>query len=274
MLTIMAEVPASEVAAAARALMLAGRWAQARDLLDRTAPADDDERAVLAVAAAEVCVDQDFWCKTDNGSSSLSRASAAAVAGPAAFDVGFIRLKRDYAVELSGVVSAEGGPSWGPSGRDPAVLDDLATRAAALRERAPDAARRAGAAFYAGLIADNLRGEAAGGQAAYSDALRLGEEAGDELIMSYALRHLGYLASQAGDATAGREMLQRSMELRQRAGCLPLVLAQQLALAELAHDGGDTAWAGVVAGQVRTWAAQAFSGTWLVPATESLLASL
>src|SRR5581483_3693733 len=93
--------------------------------------------------------------------------------------------------------------------------------------------RRARAAFYAGLIDELLRGDPAAARLAYAEALRLGEQAGDELIMSYACRHLGFHMVADGDEDQGRELLRRSLELRQRLGCVPLVLAQQLALAEV-----------------------------------------
>src|ERR1700722_13388105 len=64
----MAEIPAQPLAAAARDLMLAGRWDQATVLLSSGSGANDAERAVLAVAEAEVAVDQDFWCRTGRGS--------------------------------------------------------------------------------------------------------------------------------------------------------------------------------------------------------------
>jgi hypothetical protein len=57
--------------------MLAGRWDQATELLDGATGAGDAERAVLAVAAAEVAVDRDFWLRTDGGGPALERASAA-----------------------------------------------------------------------------------------------------------------------------------------------------------------------------------------------------
>jgi hypothetical protein len=61
------------------------------------------------------------------------------------------------------------------------------------------------------------------------------------------------------------------MELRQRVGCVPHVLAQQLALAEVAVRGtGDVVWAKTIADQVLTWA-RAFGDTWLVPAAETVL---
>jgi tetratricopeptide (TPR) repeat protein len=255
MMPIMTEIAAAPLAAAARALMLAGRWAQAASLLESAAPADEAERAVLAVAAAEVAVDQDFWLRTDCGPTALTRA-ASMLTGD--FDLEFLRLKHEYASELFG------------SAGDPSVASRLADRAAALRDSAPDPVRRANAAFYQGVIADNLRGDTSGARASFEEALRLGEEAGDELVTSYALRHLGYLVWQAGDVAAGREMLRRSLELRARVGCVPHVLAQQLALAELARDTGDAAWARTVAGEVRSWAS-AFDGTWLIPAADGLL---
>src|SRR5215469_6115792 len=246
----MAQVPATALIAAARALMLAGRWNEATLLLEGAAPADAAERAMLAVTAAEVAVDQDFWTRTSCGSSALIRASEAVAGntGTIAFDLEFTRLRHDYGAELF-------GPDGGilpPDGRDPAVADALASRAAALRNGAPDASRRAGVTFYAGLIAEALRG---------------GEEAGDELIMSYALREFGYLSAEAGDTDRARGLLERSMDLRQRVGCVPHVLAQQLALAQLARDSGNLTWARTVAELVRTWA-RAFGDSWLVQGAE------
>ncbi|HEX6522324.1 MAG TPA: hypothetical protein VF070_20305 [Streptosporangiaceae bacterium] len=266
----MAELSAADIAGAARALMLAGRWRLAAELLDRAVPADEGERAVLAVADAEAAVDQDFWERTGGGSTALDRATAAVGRdqGVLAFDLEFIRLKHDYASELFG--AGDGEPSWGPDGRDRVVAERLSSRAEALRDGAPDASRRANAAFYAGVIAENLRGDSAAGRACFQEALRCGEEAGDGLIVSYALRHLGYQEAEHGDRARARDMLQRSMELRQSAGCVPLVLAQQFALAELAMNTGDVAWARTAADLVRTWA-RALGDTWLGPAAESLL---
>lgn len=248
----MAEIAAQPLAAAARALMLAGRWAQAVSLLAAAASESDAERAVLAVAEAEVAVDHDFWCRTDGGSSALSRATAA-VAGAAddpelAFDVEFLQLRHDYGEELFG---RDGAPAFGPSGRDAAVISDLAARADRLRGAAPDRGRGAAATFYAGLIADNLRGDGEEGRSLFAAAL---EAAQDDLTESEALRHLGYHAGEAGDAEQARQMGERSVELRQRAGAVPYVLSQQLLLARLARDAGDPDEARAVAGQVRRWA--------------------
>ena len=64
----MAEIDVRPLTAAARALMLAGRWAQAAGLLEDVTEAGPADQAVLAVAQAEVATDSDFWCRTDLGS--------------------------------------------------------------------------------------------------------------------------------------------------------------------------------------------------------------
>jgi hypothetical protein len=79
--------------------MLAGRWAQAAGLLDEAMAGGPGERAALAVTGAEVAVDQDFWCRTDLGSSALRQASAVVAEAPrdrsADFDLELLRLKHD-----------------------------------------------------------------------------------------------------------------------------------------------------------------------------------
>jgi tetratricopeptide (TPR) repeat protein len=251
----MAEIAADELAAAARALTLAGRWAQAASLLSAAASGSDAERAVLAVAEAEVAVDQDFWCRTDRGSSALPRACAAVAGAHAdpvlAFDLEFLQLRHDYADELIG---PDGLPRFGPSGRDAEVIEELAARADRLRAAPPDRGRGAAATFYAGLIADNLRGDAAAARSAFAAALAEAEEAGDDLTVSEALRHLGDHADEAGQAAQARQMWERSAELRQRAGAVPYALSQQLLLAGLARDTGHLDEARAVANQVRRWA--------------------
>jgi len=248
-----ADIAVGQLAAAARALMLGGRWVQATALLSAAADADGAERAVLAVAEAEVAVDHDFWCRTGRGSSALDRATAAVADAPAdavlAFDLEFLRLRHDYAEELFG----PGGrtPRFGPAGRDTAVIEDLAARAGRLRDTAPDRGRGAAATFYAGLITDNLRGDGAAARSAFAAAL---ETADDDLTVSEALRHLGYHAAEAGQADQARQMWERSAELRQRAGAVPYALSQQLMLAGLARDTGDLAGARAVAGEVGRWA--------------------
>lgn len=61
-------------------------------------------------------------------------------------------------------------------------------------------------------------------------------------------------AQAAGDLDAARQQWERSAGLAQQAGWLPLVLAQQALLAELAAARGDTAGARMLAREVGRWA--------------------
>jgi tetratricopeptide (TPR) repeat protein len=168
-----------------------------------------------------------------------------------AYELEFTRLRHDYAEALFGPGSV---PRFGPDGRDAAVIDDLGARAERLRAAAPDRARGAAATFYAGLIADNLRGDGAAARTAFAAALSAAEQAGDDLTVSEALRHLGYHHGEAGDTEQARQMWERSAELREGAGAVPFALSQQLLLAGLARDTGNPDQARAVAGQVRRWA--------------------
>jgi hypothetical protein len=251
----MVEITAGQLAAAAQSLMHAGQWARASDLLGAATAADAGERAVLAVTSAEVCVDRDFWCLTATGDAALSR-TAEAVAEVAtgddalSWDLDLQYLRHDY----FGQLQTADGPRFGPEGRDPAVIEDLAARARRLRDLAPDGGRKATATFYAGLVEDNLRGDGVAGESLFAEALIAAEEADEELAASEALRHLGYWTGQHGDLGLARQQWERSTRLRQRAGAVPYVLAQFLLLAGLARDSGDVAKARTLASEVRSWA--------------------
>jgi hypothetical protein len=254
----MLQIPAGQVIGAARALMLAGRWALAGQLLGAASPGTPAERAAVSVAKATIAVDADFWHRTASAGAAVAEAisSVTDAAGPEAeltvlrYDLDMLELQRAYFAELFG----PDGPEAGSSGRDPAAADEIATRARHLRETAPDQRRRGSAAFWAGVIDDNLRGDAASARTLFSEAVAAGEETGDDLLTAYGLRHLGYASDQAGDPALARQQWQRATELRQRAGCVPLTLAQQLLIAEAAvKDDPGTALA--VAAEVRQWAA-------------------
>jgi hypothetical protein len=254
----MSEIAAARLAGVARALAHAGQWPRALELLATVGPDGEAERAVLAVAAAEVSVDHDFWCGTEGAAAHLAHAAesvgAAATAGAAhgtlPWELDLIRLRHDYYTELIG----PDGPRFGPEGRDARVAEDLAARAGRLRQAAPDGGRAALAMFLAGLIADNLRADPATAQALFAEALAAAKRAGDVMTESEALRHLGYWASQRGDTATARQQWERSAELRQEAGAVPYVLSQYLLLAELARDAGQEVRARTLAEAAGRWA--------------------
>jgi hypothetical protein len=249
-----AGIPVGEVIAAALELARGGRWRRAARLLDATAAPGGQARALLALAAAQVALDSDWFAATSVAAGRLetaARACAATDLDPGSrWDLAFLWLRQGYFQHLH----TAGRFVPGPAGKDPEALADLQRRACDLREQAPDDTRRGWAEMYLGLIADNLCGERDTAPAHYQAALRAGAS-GDDLLAREALRHLGdhdhghadyHLASQRwGEATA----------LGARAGAVPGTLSQQMLLAVLARDTGDEAGAAALAREVARWAA-------------------
>jgi hypothetical protein len=246
---------AAPVLAAARALILAGRWEVADELLVSARAADPAGRAEVAVARAQVAVELRQWRGTGDPAAALDAATALIAAGGSpqtAFDLELLRLFSDYWAELM----PGGGvpPHFGPAGRDPRVLDELRDRAARLAAAAPGGRRTARAAFCAGLIADNLRAGPDRAGPLFAQSLAACRPGADDDYAAEALRHLGGCAQEAGDLTLARQHWERSAELAQRAGWLPMVLAQFALLAGLARDTGGHTEAGVLARETHRWA--------------------
>ncbi|MFC5268644.1 hypothetical protein ACFPJ1_41620 [Kribbella qitaiheensis] len=269
----MAEIALSPVLESSTALMRAGRWSTATTLLQAVTPATPAERLAIAAALAEVAVDQDFAQQTTNADHALAVLEEALAGSPDAifgWDLDFLRLREDYGTAL-----LTGGEEVQSGTDDRVPAEDLAKRADAeapakradaealakrveqLRDTAPDDARAGHAAFYAGVIADNLRELPADAFAAYTSALVLGERSGDDLLVSLALRHLGDHAHTAGNLSLARTQWERSTELRQKVGHLLGTLAQQTLLAVLAKDEGNPSASAALATEVNRWSRQA-----------------
>ncbi|MEV4262935.1 hypothetical protein [Kribbella sp. NPDC049584] len=233
----MTQLAAVDVVTAATHLMRAGQWSAATELLNAAEPDDPAEHLALALARAEVATDQDFAQQTNHAPAAIAAADALA---PQSWDLAMMRLRKDYSIALFGS-RADG---------------QLAERARQLIADAPDDARRGAVTFYAGVMADNLYSRPEEAFAHYTTAYQLGEKAGDELLMSLALRHLGDHAHTAGDLALARQLWERSTELRQKVGHLLGALAQQTLLAVLLRDEGDTAGSQALAAEVNRWATQ------------------
>jgi tetratricopeptide (TPR) repeat protein len=257
----MAQLAIAELTAAGTALMRAGCWDAARQLLQAGKTDDPDEKLQLILAEAEAAVDQDFWQGTAHSSATLSALQDAIAQAPDAtvqWDLEMLQLRKDYSTAL---FSAD---------RQPADADALVQRAERLRDTAPDDSRAGSVAFYAGLIADQLRGLPAVAFAHYTAALELAEQSGDEFLASLALRHLGDHAHTAGDLVLARTQWERSTELRQKIGHLLGALAQQALLAVLIRDEGDRPGAIALATEVNRWARQ-LQLVWLDSQTSEFL---
>src|SRR6202012_2538854 len=172
-------------------------------------------KAEVALARAQLAVEVHQWQGAGDPAAALDTAAARTGdrADPGlAFDLALLRLFSDYWAEL---VPGDGRPPFfGPEGRDPAVLDELDRRAGHLAATASDARRRARAAFYAGIIADNLRAEPERAEDLFTQALAACRPGADDDYAAEALRHLGGCAQAAGDLTLARERWERSAPLR------------------------------------------------------------
>jgi hypothetical protein len=249
-----AGIGVDEVIAAARELAQAGRWGRAASLLDATTATGARARALLALAAAGVALESDWFGETSASAGRLNTAAevcAAADLDPGSrWDLAFLRLRHDYYDQLRG----PDGFRAGPEGKDPDALADIRSRAGELRGLAPDELRRGWAEMYLGLIADNLYGERDPAPAHYQAALRAGES-GDDLLAREALRHLGDHDHDRGDAELALDRWSRATALGARAGLVPGTLSQQMLLAVLARDAGDDSGAAALAREIARWAA-------------------
>ena len=242
----MAEIEVQTVVTAARQLTLAGQWGVARALLEATRVVEPAEARSVALALAEVAVDEDFARQTQHGERALSELGRALEALPEAtvrWDAGLLGLRSEYAPALFG--------------RRTELGEVLVAHALTLRDTAPDDRRAGMAAFYAGVITDNLLSDSDTAFLHYTEALKLGENAHDDLVISLALRHLGDHAHAAGDLEIARAQWERSTQLRQKIGHLLGTLAQQTLLCVLLKDEGDEAGSRALATEVHRWAGQA-----------------
>jgi hypothetical protein len=244
-----------EIIAAATALTWAAQWDTARALLASAQATAADSLAAtarrLALAAAATAVHHDF--RTGGARwAPAALADAEVVADPTdRWTLDFLTLQHEYGCELIG---SDGEPTFGPDGRDPARAAALAGRAEVLLGSAPDVASAGWAAFYRGLIADNLIGDRNGAPPWLAQALEAAEQAGDDYLAGEALRHLGDHDEEAGRLTQARARWERSAEVWARTGNLTGVLAQQLLLAQLAITEGRPATGTALAQEVSRWA--------------------
>jgi tetratricopeptide (TPR) repeat protein len=252
-LTARAPVAVDEIIVATTALSWTARWDIARRLLAsaQTTGLDDATLWRLALAAATTAVHHDFRTAGPRWAPAAI-AAAEAIADPdRRWGLDLLELQHEYGTEL---IRPDGQAVFGPDGHDPARLAALAAQAEALMRSAPDVAGAGWAAFYRGLIADNLIGDRDGAPAWFSQALEAAGQADDGYLAGEALRHLGDHDEEAGDLERARARWERSAELWARIGNMTGVLAQQLLLAELAVTEGKAPAGMAIATEVSRWA--------------------
>jgi len=241
------------IIAAATALTWAARYDVARQLLDSARSAVDGDAAALglALATAATAIHHDFRTVGPRWAPGAIAAAEAVSDPQVRWQLDLMKLQHDYACELIG---PDGNPSFGPEARDPAAAAVLARRAEALLDSAPDVAGAGWAAFYRGLIGDNLAGDRQGTPPWLIKALEAADQAGDDYLAGEALRHLGDHDEEDGELERAQARWERSAELWARIGNVTGVLAQQLLLAQLAITDGRRAAGTAIAQEVSRWA--------------------
>jgi tetratricopeptide (TPR) repeat protein len=241
------------IIAAATALTWTARYDVARRLLDSAVSAADGDAAArqLRLAAAATAVHHDFRTVGPRWAPGAIADAEAVADSQGRWQLEFLELQNDYGCELIG---PDGSPAAGREGRDPARAAALARRAEALLASASDVAAAGWAAFYRGLIDDNLTGDRDGAPRWLAQALDAAEQTGDDYLAGEALRHLGDHDEEAGELVQARARWERSTELWARIGNMTGVLAQQLLLAQLAIREGRPAAGTAIAQEVSRWA--------------------
>ena len=241
------------IIAAATALTWTARYDVARRLLDSSVSAADGDAAArqLALAAAATAVHHDFRTVGPRWAPGAIADAKAVTGTQDRWRLDFLELQHDYGRELIG---PDGSPAAGRESRDPARAAALARRAEALAASASDVAAAGWAAFYRGLIDDNLTGDRDGAPRWLAQALDAAEQTGDDYLAGEALRHLGDHDEEGGELAQARARWERSTELWARIGNMTGVLAQQLLLAQLAIREGRPAAGTAIAQEVSRWA--------------------
>jgi len=125
-------------------------------------------------------------------------------------------------------------------GSEPTEELALFERAASLYEALDDRRGQGEAWFWIGCYRQVVEDDGAAAVVALERAVELATEAGDLLTVSYAVRHLGMAEHAAGRLGSARELLERSVELREQVGFQPGVAPNLIGLAYIAAaDGRD-----------------------------------
>lgn len=123
---------------------------------------------------------------------------------------------------------------------DPRELE-LFQRAAKLYRQFGDLASEADANFWIGTVHQVIRNDSATAVPFFELAETLAVKAGDDLTLSYAVRHLGFAALEADKLDDAEGLLRQSLELRRKVGFERGIAPALIALAEVARAAGRNA---------------------------------
>ncbi|WP_405427077.1 tetratricopeptide repeat protein [Micromonospora sp. NBC_00617] len=125
------------------------------------------------------------------------------------------------------------------TGAEDAAELSLFERAAQLYRELGDPRGEGESLFWVGTVHQVIRGDQAAADPVFARARELATEAGDELTLSYVLRHLCFGEQAAGRVDAARGLLEESTRLRRKLSFTPGVAANLIGLAYLAASDGE-----------------------------------
>ncbi len=217
---------------------LRGRWDDALVLLRGVLPvAADQSDAALArvcLALARVLTEEGMFGSYDTlaeREALLDEAQARADRAGEPLLLGNVLDARGMSLHATFLESAER--------QEPANELELFERGLAWRRQAGDPRTIAESLFHVGLVYSVVRHDHARALPYFDEAYRTAQAAGDHVIASYAIRHIGFAQHDAGNDAAARAALVESLELRERAGFIPGVAMALVALAYADTDRGE-----------------------------------
>lgn len=116
---------------------------------------------------------------------------------------------------------------------------ELFERAAELYRQVGDVRGEGEAVFWVGCVHQVVSGDTIAATPAFARARELATRAGDDLTLSYVLRHLAFVEREAGRLDDARTLMEESTRLRRGLGFLPGVAANLVALGHLAVEAGQ-----------------------------------
>lgn len=201
--------PITEVAAQSRQLADAGKWEEARTVLeDRLSQTKDSNQvARLKAELAHHAVERNTYFQRDAGlvGAKIEDARSAIQAADTKRALATLETAEG---QLTYWNALEGTNEWGP----PTAHFDQAIQ---LYRELDDDVGLAEATFYRGLVCQ-MQNQNEPARKYFQQALELTQKTGDERIRSFVVRHLGYLQETAGETEAARASFRESLELRQK----------------------------------------------------------
>jgi tetratricopeptide (TPR) repeat protein len=214
--------------ARAEGLRLAGRW---RDALVEIDGLDTPEAWLERL---QVLSDEHLFAR-DRGSEirvGLDRVAELADATDDPALEAFVLSRRALALHVEFLANPDAG--------EPPEEMPLFERALEIRQGINDRRGTAESLFQIGLVHQIARQDGEAALAHFRRSYELAREVRDGILMSYAIRHVGFIEQAADNLDAAETALAESLQLREAAGWKPGVAAAQLALAGVLAAKGQT----------------------------------